>query len=351
MAINHKSSNNILRERSLKKILIIYTGGTIGMMHHHKTKALVPLNFSEITSHIPELRHLKCKINFHSWKKPIDSSNVDLEFWQELATVIEKNYSKHDGFVILHGTDTMAYTASALSFMLENLGKPVILTGSQVPLGAIRNDARRNIITAMEIASSNVVIPEVGIYFSNQLYRGNRSEKYSSSKFDAFHSLNYPPLVDAGVKIEYHETVFAKKSRSKKLVVHKSLEPAIALIKLFPGMSYSILWQLIKANNLKAIVLETFGSGNAPTDEMFIGYLKYAIDHEMIVVDISQCSGGSVELGKYETSALLKKIGVVSGGDMTTEAAITKLMFLFGQNYPAKKVKQLMEKNLRGELS
>ena len=334
-----------------KRILIIYTGGTIGMMHHHKTKTLVPLNFSEITSHIPELRHLKCIIHFHSWKKPIDSSNVDIEFWRSLAAVIEKNYAKHDGFVILHGTDTMAYTASALSFMLENLSKPVILTGSQVPLGAIRNDARRNIITAMEIASSNVVIPEVCIYFSNQLYRGNRSEKYSSSKFDAFHSLNYPALVEAGVKIEYNKEAIAKKRGGKKFAVHTSLDSNVALVKLFPGIPYSMFWQIIKMNGLKAIVLETFGSGNAPTDEVFTGYLKYAIDKGIVVVDISQCSGGSVELGKYETSAHLKKIGVVSGGDMTTESALTKLMFLFGQNYPAKKVKQLMEKNLRGEIT
>lgn len=335
----------------MKKVLIIYTGGTIGMVHHHKSKALVPLNFSEITSHIPELRHLKCKIHFHSWKKPIDSSNADIQFWVELATVIEKNYGKHDGFVILHGTDTMAYTASALSFMLENLGKPVILTGSQVPLGAIRNDARRNIITAMEIASSNVLIPEVCIYFNSQLFRGNRSEKYSSSKFDAFHSLNYPPLVEAGVKIEYHEKVIAKRPAGKKLTVHKNLNSDVALVKIYPGMPYNVLWQVIKTNSLKAIVLESFGSGNAPTDEMFVGYLKYAIDKDIVVVDISQCSGGTVELGKYETSAQLKKIGVVSGGDMTTESAITKLMFLFGQNYAVKKVRQLMEKNLRGELS
>jgi len=335
----------------MKKILIVYTGGTIGMMHHHKKKTLVPLNFSEITNHIPELKHIKCKIHFHSWINPIDSSNVDIQFWQELANVIQKNYNTHDGFVILHGTDTMAYTASALSFMLENLSKPVILTGSQVPLGAIRNDARRNIITALEIAAGNVLVPEVCIYFNNLLFRGNRSEKYSSSKFDAFHSLNYPALVEAGVKIEYNKDAIAKKNAKKKLTVHTSLDTHVALLKLFPGMPHSMLLQIIRTNGLKAIVLEAFGSGNAPTDEIFIGYLKHAIDNDIVVVDISQCSGGSVELGKYETSAQLKKIGVISGGDMTTEAAITKLMFLFGQNYSSQKVKQLMTKNLRGELS
>jgi len=336
----------------MKRVLIIYTGGTIGMMHHHKTGALVPFNFSRITDHIPELKHIKSKIHFHSRPHPIDSSNVDHQFWVDLATDIEKNYSKHDGFVILHGTDTMAYTASVLSFMLENLNKPVILTGSQVPLGAIRNDARRNIITALEIASSATVVPEVCIYFSNQLFRGNRAEKYTSSKFDAFHSLNYPVLAEAGVHIEFDEDAIGYSwKRTKKFSVNKSLDTSVALIKIFPGLSVELIESILSSPGLKAAVIETFGSGNAPSNKEFIQVLKNAVKRGIILVNVSQCSGGTVDQGKYETSIHLKEIGVISGKDMTTEAALAKLMFLLGNYKSKKEIEKLFQKNLRGEIS
>jgi L-asparaginase len=332
-----------------KKVLIIYTGGTIGMMQEYRSRTLVPVDFKSITDEIPELSELNCKIDFHSSHKPIDSSNVTPFLWEELATIIEKNYNKYDGFVILHGTDTMAYTASALSFMFKNLSKPVILTGSQLPLGVIRTDAKRNLITTIEIASAARVVPEICIYFNSQLFRGNRAEKFTSSKFDAFHSLNYPVLAEAGVDIIYNDKVILKPG--KKLSVTRGFSTDVALIKIFPGMQPAIINSFINSKRLRGIILETFGSGNAPTNNKFITELSLAIKEGIIVLNISQCSGGSVEQGKYETSIQLKNIGVISGRDMTTEAAVTKLMFLLEKNYSADKTKKLLRDNLRGEIT
>ncbi len=337
-------------KKKAKKILIIYTGGTIGMMHSHDTRTLVPFDFGAIKEQIPELKHLNCIIHFHAFSSPIDSSNVDPGFWVELAVVIEKNYLRYDGFVILHGTDTMAYTASALSFMLENLSKPVILTGSQLPLGAIRTDAKRNLITTIQLATTDISLPEVCIYFNSQLFRGNRSEKYTSSKFDAFESFNYPVLAETGVHIVLNKDVILKKP-SKVLRVHKNFDTNIALVKIYPGIHVDVIDSTLRTRNLKALVLETFGSGNAPTNKDFIEVLRQAIERGILVVNVSQCSGGAVEQGKYETSLHLKEIGVVSGGDMTTEAALAKLMFLFGQALSLSQVKKLFGKDLRGELS
>lgn len=319
------------------------------MMHEHQTRALVPVNFNQIIRHIPEIRHLNCRLDFHTFRTPIDSSNVEPNFWEELATVIEKRYERYDGFVILHGTDTMAYTASALSFMLENLGKPVILTGSQLPLGAIRTDARRNLITTIEIAASEKIVPEVCIYFSNQLYRGNRSEKYTSSKFDAFQSSNYPVLADAGVNIVFNNEFILSRPR-KKLRVRRTFDTNIALLKIYPGIHTEVIDTTLKTPNLKAVVLETFGSGNAPTDPAFIEVLRSAIKRGIILLNVSQCSGGTVDQGKYETSYQLKEIGVVSGRDLTTESALTKLMFLLGQGLTRREVVRLLQKDMRGEI-
>lgn len=334
-----------------KRILIIYTGGTIGMVHDHRTHALKLLNFKAITEQIPELKLLNCKIDFQSLRKPIDSSNVQPSFWRELANEIEKKFLKYDGFVILHGTDTMAYSASALSFMFENLSKPIIFTGSQLPLGVIRTDAKRNLITTVEIAASKKIIPEVCIYFNNQLFRGNRSEKFTSSKFDAFQSPNYPVLAEAGTEIKINKNALRKIDSKKKLTVHFTFVTAVALIRVYPGLTKEAVQATLNAKHLQAIVLETYGSGNAPTDKWFIDSLGKAIERGMIILNVSQCSGGIVEQGKYETSLQLKKIGVISGGDITGEGALTKLMFLLGQHLKASNVKKLLQQDLRGEMS
>lgn len=332
----------------MKKILIIYTGGTIGM--HHNTKgALKPFDFGTILKQVPELNRLNCVIHHHQFEELIDSSNIKPQHWIELASIIEKKYKQYDGFVILHGTDTMAYSASALSFLFENLGKPVIFTGSQLPLGAIRTDAKRNLITSVELASAKTIIPEVCIYFNSQLYRGNRVEKFASSKFDAFQSLNYPVLAETGVDISYNQLRILKAPK-KKLIVHKKLNPHIGLVRLFPGITEQWINNALSMDGLKALVLETYGSGNAPTFPWFLKSLKKAIDNGILIVNISQCSGGMVQQGKYETSYTLQQIGVLSGKDLTTEAALTKLMFLFGKSLEVKKVKKLFVTAICGEM-
>ncbi|OYX81186.1 MAG: L-asparaginase 1 [Flavobacteriales bacterium 32-34-25] len=339
---------------SRTKILLIYTGGTIGMRKDFNTGALKAFNFSKLLQRIPELKQLDCEIETISFQNPIDSSNMNPLHWAEIATMIQSNYVEFDGFVVLHGSDTMSYTASALSFMLENLSKPVILTGSQLPIGDLRTDAKENLITAIEIASlqenNNAVITEVCLYFENKLYRGNRTTKINAEHFNAFASPNYPALVESGVYLNLRSELFLGREDNKELIVHPSLDTNVIIIKMFPGIFESIFTAILEIPSLKGIVLETYGSGNAITEDWFINALTKAIKKGLYIVNVTQCTSGSVNMGQYETSSALKQIGVISGKDSTTEAAITKLMFLLSQNIPFKDFQTVFETPLRGEM-
>lgn len=336
-------------------ILLIYTGGTIGMVKNANTGALKAFDFDSILTKIPELRLLDCKIETISFDEPIDSSNMNPKYWGDIAVVIGENYQDFDGFVVLHGSDTMSYSASALSFMLENLSKPVIFTGSQLPIGDLRTDAKENLITSIQMASlqkdGQPVIREVGLYFEYKLYRGNRTTKINAEHFQAFESLNYPNLAESGVHLNINDEYLWRTQKESGLIVRTKMNTNVGILKLFPGISKPFIQSILNSKALEGLVLETYGSGNATTEDWFIDLIKNAIDNGLHVVNVTQCSGGSIIMGQYETSSQLKSIGVISGKDITTEAAITKLMYLLGEGINASEFKEIYETPLRGEMS
>ncbi|MBE8713636.1 asparaginase [Sphingobacterium hungaricum] len=337
----------------MNNIFIIYTGGTIGMVQDPNTGSFIPFDFELIARNLPDLSRLNYKLTVHSFVPIIDSSNMNMDIWKEMAVIIKDNYENYDGFVILHGSDTMAYSASILSFMLEGLQKPVVFSGSQLPIGEIRTDARENLMTALEIASAKrdgkSIIQEVCILFDNKLFRGNRSFKYNSAKFEAFRSPNYPVLVEAGIHLKYIDDALLDNS-DKEFILHTQLDNRVGVLKLFPGINKTTI-EAVLNSDVRSIVMETFGSGNTMTDAWFLELLEKAIQSGKNILNISQCKVGSVELGRYETSQGLKAIGVLNGYDMTFEAAVTKLIYLQGEFEDQQEVAYWIAQNIRGELT
>lgn len=337
-------------------VLLIYTGGTIGMIENPETGALENFNFDHLLKHVPELKKFNYHISSFQFNPPIDSSDMEPAFWAQLVKIIYENYDSFDGFVILHGTDTMAYTASALSFMLENLSKPVILTGSQLPIGTLRTDGKENLITAIEIAAAknpdgSAVVPEVCIFFENHLMRGNRTTKINAENFNAFRSFNYPPLARVGIHIKYEPNLIRKADLTKPLKPHYLFDTNVVILTLFPGIQEDIVAAVLQVPGLKAVVLKTFGSGNAPQKEWFIRQLKEATERGIIIVNITQCASGAVEMERYGTGIQLLQAGVISGYDSTPECAVTKLMFLLGHGLNNKEIRHKMNSCLIGEIT
>lgn len=336
-------------------ILLIYTGGTIGMIENPETGILEAFNFKSLQENVPELKKLGYSVATIQFEPPLDSAEMGPDSWAKLVGIIADNYNKYDGFVILHGTDTMSFTASALSFMLENLSKPVILTGSQLPIGMLRTDGKENLITAIEIAAAKEngapVVPEVCIFFENHLMRGNRTTKINADHFNAFRSFNYPALARAGIYIKYDTNLVYHPVSRKPLKPHYLFDRNVVILKLFPGISPEVVKSILEIPGLKGVVMETFGSGNAPTYPWFLNMLKEAVAKGIVIVNITQCTAGSVEMHRYETGHKMLEIGVVSGFDSTTESALAKLMFLFGHNLTPDEVKEHMHCSLIGEVT
>jgi len=336
-------------------ILLIYTGGTIGMMKDYETKALKAFDFDRLSDKIPELQHLNCNITTISFEKPIDSSNMNIDYYVKVAEIISDNYVSFDGFVVLTGSDTMSYISSAISFMFDNLQKPVIFTGAQLPIGDLRTDAKENLITSIQIAAAKEnnepIVKEVGLYFEYKLYRANRTTKINSERFEAFSSMNYPPLAESGVHLHFNKKLlFKPKNDSNELIFRKKLVNDVVVLKLFPGITQKAIEAIVNIPNLKGLILETYGSGNAPTDKWFVSIIKETIQRGVHVVNVSQCIGGSVLLGLYETSTNLKKLGIINGKDITTESALAKMMYLLAENLTFKEFKKSFENSLRGEI-
>ena len=342
-------------KQQAKSILLIYTGGTIGMVNDPVTGLLKPLDFDHILNQIPELYQFDCRIDTLTFDPVVDSSEIQPDFWLRLGRMVEEHYHTYDGFVILHGTDTMAYTASALSFLLQDLQKPVILTGSQLPIGTLRTDGKENLISAIEIAASmnengQPMVPEVSVYFEYKLFRGNRTTKFSAETFNAFVSPNYPLLAETGVHIHYNKNAIRKARSEKKLQLITRLDTHVMFLKIFPGLSSQIIREITRIPSLKAMIIETYGAGNAPTSPAFLSPLKDFIDSGGIILNISQCRAGSVDMDQYETGHRLKETGVIGGKDLTSEAALTKLMLVLGLDISSEEKKILLQKSICGEM-